>query len=145
MASICNPKMWEQLKGHKVWYWHCANGQHIVEWIGKNDPGTILVAGGSTVGLAAIHLMGLLGFRKFRLFGMDGNLKDGNRHAGEHYGPPQKIIGNVIDGREWTTTPQMYNATDEFTWLLSDASLKFEIVGDTMLKAMAVKAGHGGI
>ena len=136
MATICNPLMWKQLEGHKVWRWHCANGQHVVEWIGKNDDGAILIAGGSTVGLAAIHLAGILGFRKFRIFGFDGNYREGVRHAGKHYGPPQKRIEHKIGGRTWVTTPQMYNACDEFTWLLADKNLMFDIRGDSMLKAM---------
>lgn len=136
MASICCPTVWGQLEGHRVYYWHCANGQHIVKWIGDNDQGSILVAGGSTMGLAAIHLAGILGFRKFRLFGFDGNIHDGKRHAANHYGPPQKVIEQEVGGRTWLTTPQMYNACDEFTWLLEDKSLTFDIRGDSMLKAM---------
>jgi hypothetical protein len=131
MASVCNPRMWEQLIGCKVEYWHCAHGKHIVDWIGENDPGSILVAGGSTVGLSAIHLAGILGYRSFRLFGMDGNLKDGVRHAGPHYGPQQK----VIERNGWQTTTQMSNACDELLWLMNEEPyLRFEVRGDSLMK-----------
>lgn len=131
MASICNQKMWEQLKGHRVMYWHNANGKHVVEWIEKNDPGGILVAGGSVIGLTAIHLAGLIGFRKFKLFGIDGNFKEGKRHAGTHFGPPQK----TIQRGKWQTTPQMSNACDELMWLHKGyPELQFEIYGDSLQK-----------
>lgn len=130
IATICNPRVWELLDGLKVVTWHNANGKHIVEWIGKNDPGTIMVAGGSVVGLSAIHLAGLMGYRRFRLFGFDGNFRGEARHAGEHYGPPQK----VIERGGWRTTPQMSNAVDEFGWLKRDhPELEFKIMGESLM------------
>lgn len=134
MASICNPLMWKQLEGCKVEYWHNANGMHVVDWIGKNDVGGIMLAGGSVIGLTAIHLAGLLGYRKFKLFGFDGNFRGEKRHAGKHFGPPQK----TIQKGKWNTTPQMFNACEEFFWLRRDCpELQFEIYGDCLLKDMA--------
>jgi hypothetical protein len=130
MATICNPGMWEQLKGCQVRIWHNANGKHVVDWIGENDPGGLLLAGGSVIGLTAIHLAGVLGFRKFKLFGMDGNYRGETRHAGPHNGPPQKVMER--DG--WKTTPQMSNAVDEFGWLKKGhPELSFEIYGKSLL------------
>ena len=136
MAAICHPLMWVQLKGYKIQYWHNANGKHIVDWIGANDAGAILVAGGSNVGLSAIHVAGILGFRRFRLFGFDGNFRDGVRHAGPHYGPPQKIIERKAGGRIWQTTPQMSNACDEFMWLARNPEVTFDVMGDSLLRAI---------
>src|SRR6185369_698127 len=100
MASICTPAIWERLEGKKVLLWHNCNGQHVVDWIGENDDGGLLVAGGSNIGLTAIHLGGILGFRKFKIFGFDGNYRGETRHAGKHYDPlPQK---RITRGR-WTT------------------------------------------
>jgi hypothetical protein len=137
IATIVSPQAWDLLDGRKVVTWHNANGKHIVDWIGKNDPGTIMVAGGSVVGLSAIHLAGLMGYRRFRLFGMDSNFADGKRHAGEHYGPPQKILEREAGGRMWKTTPQMSNAADELGWLIRDnPELEFDIRGDSMIRAL---------
>ena len=141
MATICNPKMWDQLEGHKVLRWHNANGQHVVDWIAKHDDGSLLVAGGSNIGLSALHLAGILGFRKFKLFGFDGNIREVEaggcapplwfRHAGAHYGPKQK----VIERGRWKTTPQMSNAVDEFGWLKRDnPQLQFKIFGESLMK-----------
>lgn len=136
MATIVAPRMWELLEGCRVVTWHNANGKHIVDWIGENDPGTILLAGGSVVGLSAIHLAGILGYRRFRLFGFDCNFRE-SRHAGTHYGPPQKVIERIVGARVWKTTPQMSNAADELGWLIRDhPELEIEIIGDSMVKAL---------
>ena len=136
MATICNPKVWEQLNGCRILRWHNANGKHVVDWIGKNDDVSILVAGGSNIGLTAIHLGGILGFRKFKLFGFDGNLRRGRRHAGPHYGPPQKTIKRFAGGREWDTTPQMSNACDEFLRLIKEPGLEFHVFGTSLLTSV---------
>ena len=138
MASICNPRMWAQLRGCKIKLWHNANGKHVVDWIGEHDPWSILVAGGSVVGLSAIHLMGILGFRRFKLFAFDGSLRGGARHAGKHYGPPQKVIEVESGGRKWKTTPQMFNACQEFLWLVKnpDVDAVFDVHGTSLLTSM---------
>jgi uncharacterized Rossmann fold enzyme len=134
MATICNPRMWDQLEGCNVVTWHNANGKHIVNWIGENDPDKILISGGSVVGLSAIHLAGIMGYRKFRLFGFDGNLRGDLRHAGKHYGPPQRTITRTANGRTWNTTPQMSNACDELIWLIEgNPSLDINVVGTSMM------------
>lgn len=137
IATICSPQAWVKLEGKKVVTWHNANGRHIVDWIGENDPGTIMVAGGSVVGMSAIHLAGLMGYRKFKLFGFDGNFRQDKRHAGEHYGPPQRVIERIVGARVWKTTPQMSNAADELGWLMRDhPELEISIYGDSMTRAL---------
>lgn len=137
MATVCHPRTWELLDGFNVVTWHNANGMHVVEWIGENDPDKIMVAGGSVVGMSAIHLAGILGYRKFRLFGMDCNFDGDDRHAGTHYGPPQRIVERSVNGRVFKTTPQMCNSADELGFLIKRATeIEIEIVGDSMLKAM---------
>lgn len=137
MATVCHPDTWLLLDGFNVVTWHNANGMHVVEWIGENDPDKILVAGGSVVGLSAIHLAGILGFRKFRLFGMDCNFEGDDRHAGPHYGPPQRIVERRVGERVFKTTPQMCNSSDELGFLMKRApQIEIEIVGDSMLRAM---------
>ncbi len=142
MGSVCNPRMWELLKGCHVEYWHVASGQHVVDWIGKNDPGSVLIAGGSNIGLSAIHIGGIVGYRKFRLFGFDGNYRGSVRHAGEHYAAPQRKMVRVANGRHWETSPQMSHACDEFLRLYDDPNLRCEIVGDCLLADLVKEADH---
>ena len=137
MASICAEGVWEKLRGHKVLLWHNCNGEHVIDWIGKNDPNTILVAGGSNVGLSAIHVGGIMGYRKFRIFGFDGNFRGKVRHAGKHPDPePQKMIRKKIGGRTWFTSPQMYNACQEFIVLSRNDGLDFHVYGTSLLTSL---------
>lgn len=137
MASICPPAIWDRLHGHRVLYWHNAMGQHVVDWIGHHDDGAILVAGGTTIGMAAIHLGGILGFRKFRLFGIDGHSVNGHRHAGVHHDPePQTCITRRAGGRVWPTSPQMSNSCDELLPWLENPEIAVEITGDSLQAAL---------
>jgi len=134
---VCHPAVWDQLEGCQVYTWHNTLGQHMVDWIGRNDPQSIMVCGGSVVGMSAIHIAGILGFRKFRLFGFDNNLDGEIRHAGPHYGPPQRILERKVKDKWWRTTPQMTNAADELGWLMKNhPELEIEIVWDSMTKAL---------
>lgn len=137
MASICPPGVWDRLDGHRVEYWHNAHGQHVVDWIAEHDQGSILIAGGSTIGMSSIHLGGLLGFRKFRLFGIDGHRVGTSRHAGVHHDPhPQRSITRVADGRTWQTSPQMSNSCDELLPWMEDPAIEVEVVGDSLQAAL---------
>ena len=89
MGSCCHPSTWEVLKSQKVSLVHFYMGKETEEWIAENDPGEGMVHPGSTVGLAALHVGGMLGVRRFEIHGMDGSIRDGKRHAGPHYGHAQ--------------------------------------------------------
>jgi hypothetical protein len=134
MATICTQKTWRILKDCKVWTYHNAHGPHIVDWIAAHDDQGLLVAGGSNIGLTAIHIGGILGYRRFKLFGFDGHKQaDGSRHAGYHADPkPQRTITRTANGRTWVTSPQMSNACDELVWLLRDSTIQCELHGDSL-------------
>lgn len=133
MASICCPAIWDRLEGFNVRLWHNAHGDHVVKWIGANDPGSILIAGGSNIGLSSIHVGGILGYRKFKIFGFDGNFRGKTRHAGKHYDPlPQ----TMIERNGWVTSPQMSNACDEFVSLSKNPELEFEVFGTSLLTSL---------
>lgn len=79
--------------GNPVVLWHTVstNWDDELAWVSQHDPGKLLVHAGSTVGLAAIHVGGVMGFSRFEIHGMDGSFgADGARHAGSHGGKTQK-------------------------------------------------------
>lgn len=138
MASVCHPGVWERLKNHKVLLWHNCHGEHVIEWIGKNDPGGLLVAGGSNIGLSSIHLGGILGYRKFKIFGFDGNYRGKHRHAGLHPDPNKQAR---IKRQGWWTSPQMSNACDEFLALTKNPNIEFHVFGTSLLTTCITSAG----
>jgi hypothetical protein len=124
MASVCPPQTWEILKDERVTLWHVysgrasADGPSTYDWVAEHDKGEIVVHAGSTIGLSAIHIGGLLGFRHFDIHGMDGSFADGtreHRHAGVHYGHKQAKDGITWDaeGVTYHTSKIMSNAVAE--------------------------------
>lgn len=113
MASVCHPKSWEVLRGQKVTLFHLFSNPDTPNWIAQNDPGELMLRPGSTVGMCAIHIGGMLGYRHFEIHGMDGNLEDGRRHAGPHFGHPQGGITWQAGHKVYQTSKIMSNACAE--------------------------------
>lgn len=89
IASVCHHSIWDALEGERVELWHVRNDATTEAWCAKHDPDSLLLNPGSTVGMAAFHVAGCLGYRHFEIHGMDGSIRDGKRHAGAHYGHAQ--------------------------------------------------------
>ena len=119
MATVCNPLMWEKLRGYKVKIWHAISGDRTVEFLRKKDVDCLLVGGGSCMGLVAIHLGGLLGFNHFEIHGYDGSFRGDKRHAGFHGGFEHGKIETKIYGKRYTTSQMMENSNFELQHLLN--------------------------
>lgn len=113
MASVCPPETWGVLKGQRVTIFHLYSNPDTHDWIAMKDPGELMVRPGSTVGMCAIHVGGILGYRHFEIHGMDGSIRDGKRHAGPHHGHLQGGITWDAGGKTYQTSRIMANACAE--------------------------------
>lgn len=116
VASVCVPEYFDALKDSTVILWHTvsSNWEDDLKWVSEHDPNQLVISAGSTIGLAAIHIGGVLGFRRFEIHGMDGSFKDGQRHAGPHAGKVQKESHVwAAGGVKYRTTQIMSNAVAE--------------------------------
>lgn len=115
MATVCHPKTWTVLRGQRVSQWHAISDKTITpQWVQLKDPGMPVVTTGSNVGLGAIQIGGMLGYRHFEIHGMDGSCRDGARHAGVHTGQKQKAdITWDVQGVTYRTTKIMANGVAE--------------------------------
>lgn len=113
MGSCCPPETWDILRGQKVSLVHFYMGPTTEEWLSVHDPGQLMIRPGSTVGMAAIHVGGMLGYRHFEIHGMDGSIRDGKRHAGPHYGHSQGGVTWQAGGVKYDTSQIMSNACAE--------------------------------
>jgi len=86
IGSCAHPKLFKFLEGMKVVLFHARSGPHTKAWVREHDPEQVLVAAGSTVGLTAIHVGGVFGYRHFEIHGMDGSFRGDARHCGPHGG-----------------------------------------------------------
>lgn len=113
MGSCCHPTTWDALKEHKVSLVHFYMSPETENWVLDNDHGAYMIRPGSTVGMAALHVGGMLGYRHFEIHGMDGCIRDGKRHAGVHYGHPQGGYTWDAGGVTYQTSKIMSNACAE--------------------------------
>ena len=135
IGSVCVPEYFDALANEKVILWHTvsSNWDDETRWVSEHDYGALVICPGTTIGLAAIHLGGVLGFQRFEIHGMDGSFApDGSRHAGPHTGKEQKPThvwqaGNV----KYRTSPIMANAAAETVNTVRD------------FPSIAVFHGHG--
>jgi uncharacterized Rossmann fold enzyme len=138
MASVCPPEFWNVLEGRRVELWHLINGPETVEWVRKNHPDGLdsMIGGGSTVGQRALNVAAALGYRRFRIFGMDCSF--GPAHwAGPHPGNEEPIIKVEMEGRKFKTTPHLWKAAREMAEMLQTADIEVEFHGDGLMQTVA--------
>lgn len=136
MASVCHAKVWEQLKDSDVAIWHLHNGPETDEWIAVNDPGVQAVGGGSTAGARAFEIGSMLGYKKFRVFGMDGNFEGKHRHAGKHTGKAQSPVDVNVGNCWFKSSPQMIEGCKEIIHFMSNYDVELEFYGDGLQQHM---------
>ena len=96
-----------------------------------------LIVTGSTIGQGCMSLASYLGYRELHVHGMDSSFKDGERHAGKHYGKFQKPLNVKCGDREFITTGQMISAAREFSDIAKRISpAHIYLYGDGLLQEM---------
>lgn len=137
MASVCHPKTWDALQGHKVLLWHTDSGNWTLPFLKKYDPRSHMIWAGSDCGLGAIQVGGVLGYSRFRLHGFDHSMRGGERHAGPHPGLPQKDVKQVTvkaSGRRFTSTDIMMNSAAEVINTLRSYPILTVFYGDGLIQ-----------
>ena len=89
LASQVHPSVFDALSGHKVVLWHSGmhDGTELMEivqpWFdeGPNQKPVVFVPGGGTVGLRAMNLAWLSGYKTIHIYGMDSSYEDDDHHA----------------------------------------------------------------
>lgn len=114
MAAQCHPDVFEALKGMDTMIW-VADVPGMRELAETVEKPLGLVGGGSTVGLKAMALAYLWGFRQMHLFGLDSCYREGKHHA-----YPQSLNDNetrldtVFHGRKFVCSPWMVAQAEDF-------------------------------
>lgn len=75
VASKCHPKVFDKLKGRKVFIWHVGIAD------GPPVPGMIRIPSSSSITVTATWLMFRMGYADFEYHGWDGCFMDGRHHA----------------------------------------------------------------
>jgi hypothetical protein len=114
IAAQCHPEVFEALKGHKVITW-VADVPGMRELADRTDKPVTLIGGGSTVGLKAMMLLHLWGFRSLHLFGMDSCYRDKEHHAyPQSLNDNEAVYETTIDGRKFFCAKWMVAQAEDF-------------------------------
>ena len=81
VSSTCHPSVFEKLKDCNITLWHPGGSDEINKAVFSRNPEALIAGGGCTMGLRWITLGYLLGFRRFRCFGMDSSFSEEGTHA----------------------------------------------------------------
>ncbi len=132
-ASQCDPSVFEKAKD--VTLWHHSNAQNVIEGNG------LFVAGGSTVGLSALSICAMLGYRKIHIYGFDSSYEEDRHHAYEQeLNDNEKTITVKCSGEEFHTAPWMAEQAIQFSELapqLMSMGCVITIHGEGLLPHMA--------
>lgn len=148
IASVCDPVVFDALRaaGADVTLWHAvsSNEQQDLAWVAQHDDGALLIVGGSTIGLTAIQIGGVLGYRRFAIHGMDGSFTDGVRHAGAHADPKTQKNDITWDagGRTYHTSRIMANAVAETINQMGLYPIFTVFHGEGLTQALIKEANH---
>jgi len=132
-ASQCAPEVFEKAKD--VTLWHHANASKVTEGNG------LFVAGGSTVGLNAISIAAMLGYRQIHIYGFDSSYDDDRHHAyDQDLNDGENTITVTVGDQEFHTAPWMAEQASQFMELypqLNSMGCELTIHGYGLLPHMA--------
>lgn len=129
IASQCHPSVFDALEGREVIMWHSAFGdgeelrQILAPWWdeGPDQKPVVMVPGGGTVGLRALWLCALSGFKTVHVYGMDSSYAGDAHHA---YPQPlndgESLMNVTVRGKSYACAKWMVRQAEEFGWHWTD-------------------------
>lgn len=144
LCSQVHPSLFDVLEGYKVTIWHAGapsktekrilDDHYAFRW----GP----VMGGTSVGLRAIGLGVMLGYRQITIYGLDSCFRGGEHHAYPQQEDDVRHAFRVKLGRKtFHCSPWMMTQADEFirmAGMLPDG-LKLSVEGDGLIAEMVRK------
>lgn len=142
IASQVHPSVLDRVEPSRVTLWH-PHIDGMEEELTAADKGPIhLIGGGTTVGLLAMSLAFLRGYRKIHLYGFDSCYRDGEHHAyAQDLNDGERIIDVLFDGQRYRCAPWMAGQADEFQNLATFMMGQNAIItahGEGLIPAMAL-------
>jgi hypothetical protein len=141
VASQCDPKVFDYLKGHNVKVWHAsASTEFPNTMFGENR---VPLGGGCTIGTRAMVLAMAFGFNNLHLYGYDTCLTNTYKHHAYDFNDPDKeTLGNITEirldpeGRTFKVAGYMLGQLFDFQNLLKNygSRVRIEVFGDGLLK-----------
>lgn len=142
LASRCHPVVFDQAGAAAV-VWHFAeeNDEALMR-AALSDASTPLVIGGIVVGLTAMSLVFMMGFRQLHLYGYDSSDRDGESHPWQQgeTSPEMRRLEVWCDGQKFSCGYAMYAQAQAFgPWAttLAEHGATITVHGDGLLPTIA--------
>lgn len=135
ISSQCHPTAFENLKDNKVWIWHCAGDDNFDLLQEVYNKEYYPVMGGATVALRAVHLLRMLGFRKFEMYGFDSCITEDHHAYEQPENDGEQELDVVVAGREFRCTAAHYHQAREFVDMISKTGEYYDLAvhGDGLI------------
>jgi Uncharacterized protein conserved in bacteria len=132
----CHDSMFKKLKGFDVtvWFGYCYDESDVfaVELF-KNEGNYIILGGGTTSGMRAFAVAREYGYRNFEGHGLDCCYGE-TQWAGPHGDRQHRTVKVEVNGRTFTTSNLMMQATDDFFTIMGQMRCRFVIHGGGLLE-----------
>ena len=119
ISSQCHPSVFDNLKDCEVWIWQCAGDDNfdlLKEVYGEEY---YPVMGGATVALRAVHLLRMLGFPKFEMYGFDSCIMEDHHAYEQPENDGEEVMDVTVSRREFLCTAAHYHQAKEFVDMIS--------------------------
>lgn len=140
VSSHAHPGILEALAGHQVTLFHAMANDGVLAEVRKHDKSACVLGPAITVGLQALNIAIVMGFRSARLYGYDSS----NRGAGKHaYAQPlnanRKVTILRYGGKDYEADPVMAAQAKDFMLVAPNyerIGLKIDVAGYGLLPDM---------
>lgn len=138
LASRVHPSLFDAVRGYSVTLWHSEDGG-VQEYLEQNhsDKPWATVTGGGTVGLRAMVLAHILGFRFIHMYGMDSSYSAAENHAyRQEMNDGERVDDVFVGDRKFRAAPWMIRQVDcfqEHYKQLSAHGMKVSVHGEGLL------------
>ena len=112
LSTQCDPSVFEAGEGHEIVSWH----PHLGGKSGvREDRDTVLIGGSTTVGMRALRIAHVLGYREIHLYGYDSSYRGNESHP---YPQPENdgdtLREVTVAGNRFVSTAWMIRQADDF-------------------------------
>lgn len=144
IASQCHPEIFEALQGYDVTLWQVDNYAGEGDEIRKYWPDSKLFPGAPCVGNSCLNPILAMGYRVWDMFGYDGSVEDGRRHAfPQEQNDGEKIHQFRFGDKIHYATGTMAQCSQDFAvryGLFSDLGIHIILHGDGLTMDMVEHA-----
>ena len=143
ISSQCHPSVFNVVKNNKVWIWHCAGDENFDLLKKQYGEDYFPVMGGATVALRAVHLLRMLGFHKFELFGFDSCILEDHHAYEQPENDGEDVIDVIVSGKEFMCTAAHYHQAKEFVDMVSKTGEHYDLAvhGDGLISHVIKNPG----